>query len=171
MPAENMLLGEGRGFEIAQGRLGPGRIHHCMRNIGACERALEMMCARLDGRSAFGKALSEQGVWHERIANARIDIEMTRLLTLKAAYMMDTVGNKAARAEIGMIKIVGPNVAQKILDDAIQAFGGAGVTDHWLSSTWSWMRALRLADGPDEVHRQQLARLELKRQRALRGDS
>jgi acyl-CoA dehydrogenase len=165
VPASNILLGEGRGFEIAQGRLGPGRIHHCMRAIGATERALEKMCKRLSTRHAFGKFVSEQTVWHERIANARISIEMNRLLTLKAAFMMDTVGNKAARMEIAMIKVAGPNMAQKIFDDAIQAFGGAGVTDDAdLADQAMWMRALRILDGPDEVHRNQIAKLELRRQ-------
>ena len=167
VPKENILLGEGRGFEIAQGRLGPGRIHHCMRTIGAAERALQKMCRRLATRVAFGKAVSEQSVWHERIADARINIEMNRLLTLKAAYMMDTVGNKAARMEIAMIKVAGPNMAQKVFDDAIQAFGGAGVTDDAdLADQAGWMRALRILDGPDEVHRNQIAKLELRRQLA-----
>jgi acyl-CoA dehydrogenase len=167
VPASNILLGEGRGFEIAQGRLGPGRIHHCMRLIGASERALEKMCARLSSRFAFGKFVSEQGVWHERIANARINIEMTRLLTLKAAYLMDTVGNKEARMEIAMIKVAGPNVALKIIDDAIQAHGGGGVTtDFGLARAYAHCRVLRLADGPDEVHRNQIAKLELRRQLA-----
>lgn len=167
VPASNILLGEGRGFEIAQGRLGPGRIHHCMRAIGAAERALEKMCKRLSARKAFGKFVSEQSVWHERIANARINIEMTRLLTLKAAFMMDTVGNKAARMEIAMIKVAGPDMAVKVFDDAIQAFGGAGVTDDAdLADQAMWMRALRILDGPDEVHRNQIAKLELRRQLA-----
>ncbi len=165
VPAANILLGEGRGFEIAQGRLGPGRIHHCMRTIGVAERALQKMCARLSSRYAFGKFVSEQSVWHERIAEARINIEMTRLLTLKAAYLMDTVGNKAARMEIAMIKVAGPNVALKIIDDAIQAHGGGGVTtDFGLAASWAGIRTLRLADGPDEVHRNQIAKLELRRQ-------
>ena len=164
VPASNLLLGEGRGFEIAQGRLGPGRIHHCMRSIGAAERALELMCQRLNSRVAFGRKLSEQGVWRERVAEARMLIEQARLLTLKAAYMMDTVGNKVAKAEIAMIKVVAPNVALKELDWAIQAHGGAGVSqDFPLAQRWTWERALRLADGPDEVHRNAIAKLELAR--------
>jgi acyl-CoA dehydrogenase len=164
VPAANMLLGEGRGFEIAQGRLGPGRIHHCMRVIGVAERALELMCKRAMSRVAFGKKISEQSVWSERIADARINIEMTRLLTLKAAYMMDTVGNKVARMEIAMIKVAAPIMALKIIDDAIQVHGGAGVTeDTGLARAWAHTRILRIADGPDEVHRNQIARLELKR--------
>ena len=161
VPETHLILGEGRGFEIAQGRLGPGRIHHCMRTIGMAERALELMCQRLLSRIAFGGRLSDQGVWHERIANARADIEMCRLLTLKAAYMMDTVGNKAARTEIGLIKVVAPTKALEIIDAAIQAHGGGGVTHPFLSHAWAAVRTLRLADGPDEVHRQQVARLEL----------
>lgn len=162
VPASSILLGEGRGFEIAQGRLGPGRIHHCMRAIGVAERALEYMCIRLIHRVAFGKKLSEQGVWHERIADARIQIDTARLLTLKAAYMMDTVGNKFAKAEIAMIKVLAPNVAQQVLDWAIQAHGGAGVSDDFpLASMWAGNRTLRLADGPDEVHRNAIAKLEL----------
>jgi len=164
VPASNMLLGDGRGFEIAQGRLGPGRIHHCMRTIGVAERALEKMCRRLLTREAFGKKIAEHSVWEERIANARIEIECSRLLTLKAAYMMDTVGNKVARAEIAMIKVKAPNVALQVIDDAIQAHGGAGVTeDFGLARTWAGMRTLRLADGPDEVHRRAIARLELRK--------
>ncbi len=164
VPVSNILLGEGRGFEIAQGRLGPGRIHHCMRIIGVAEHALELMCQRLLSRVAFGKPLAEHGVWLERIADARINIEMSRLLTLKAAYMMDTVGNKVAKAEIAMIKVAGPNLALKIIDDAIQAFGGCGVTeDVGLARAYAHMRVLRIADGPDEVHRNQIARLELKK--------
>lgn len=165
VPASNMLLGEGRGFEIAQGRLGPGRIHHCMRSIGTAERALERMVRRLESRTAFGKPVIEQSVWHERIAESRIMIDQARLLTLKAAHMMDTVGNKEARAEIAMIKVVAPNVSCKVIDWAIQAFGGGGVADTWLSSAYAHQRTLRLADGPDEVHRDQLARFEHKRYR------
>ena len=165
VPATNMLLGEGRGFEIAQGRLGLGRIHHCMRSIGAAERALERMVRRLESRTAFGKPVIEQSVWRERIAESRIMIDQARLLTLKAAQMMDTVGNKEARAEIAMIKVVAPNVACKVIDWAIQAFGGGGVADTWLSSAYAHQRTLRLADGPDEVHRDQLARLEHRRYR------
>ncbi len=164
VPVENLLLGEGRGFEIAQGRLGPGRIHHCMRSIGSAERALELMCKRLNSRVAFGKPLSAQGVWHERIADARIMIEQARLLTLKAAYMMDTVGNKEARAEIAMIKVIAPNMASQVIDWAIQAHGAAGVSDDFpLAYAYCTQRWLRLADGPDEVHRQSIAKLELAR--------
>jgi acyl-CoA dehydrogenase len=164
VPVENLLLGEGSGFEIAQGRLGPGRIHHCMRSIGSAERALELMCKRLNSRVAFGKPLSAQGVWHERIADARIMIEQARLLTLKAAYMMDTVGNKEARAEIAMIKVIAPNMASQVIDWAIQAHGAAGVSDDFpLAYAYCTQRWLRLADGPDEVHRQSIAKLELAR--------
>ncbi len=164
VPVENLLLGEGRGFEIAQGRLGPGRIHHCMRSIGAAERALELMCQRLNSRVAFGKPLSTQGVWHERIAESRIKIEQARLLTLKAAYMMDTVGNKEARAEIAMIKVIAPNMASQVIDWAIQAHGAAGISDDFpLAYAYCTQRWLRLADGPDEVHRQSIAKLELAR--------
>ena len=166
VPASNLLLGEGRGFEIAQGRLGPGRIHHCMRSIGAAEEALDAMVKRLMTRTAFGKTIAEQGVWEERIANARIDIEMTRLLCLKAADMMDRAGNKVAQGEIAMIKVAAPIMALKVIDDAIQAFGGAGVSDDTgLARAYASIRTLRLADGPDEVHRRAIARLELKKQR------
>lgn len=166
VPPSNMLLGEGRGFEIAQGRLGPGRIHHCMRTIGAAEEALDAMVRRLMSRTAFGKTIAEQGVWEERVANARIDIEMTRLLCLKAADMMDRAGNKAAQGEIAMIKVAAPIMALKIIDDAIQAFGGAGVSeDVGLARAYASIRTLRLADGPDEVHRRAIARLEYKKHR------
>jgi alkylation response protein AidB-like acyl-CoA dehydrogenase len=170
VPATNILLGEGRGFEIAQGRLGPGRIHHCMRIIGVAERALSRMCDRLGSRTAFGKKLYEHSVWEERVADARIDIECARLLTLKAAYMMDTVGNKVARREIAMIKVKAPLMALKIIDDAIQAHGGAGVSnDFGLASAYAQTRTLRLADGPDEVHRRTIARLEFKAQAGRGG--
>ena len=165
VPVGNILLGEGRGFEIAQGRLGPGRIHHCMRSIGVAERALELMCKRLNSRVAFGKALSAQGVWHERIAESRIMIEQARLLTLKAAYMMDTVGNKVAKSEISMIKVIAPVMATKIIDWAIQAHGAAGVSgDFPLAYAYAHQRTLRFADGPDEVHRNAIAKLELAKQ-------
>jgi acyl-CoA dehydrogenase len=164
VPASSMLLGEGRGFEIAQGRLGPGRIHHCMRIIGQAERALELMCRRLQTRVAFGKPVSEQSIWHERIAESRIQIDAARLLTLNAAYMMDTVGNKAARAEIAMIKVLAPNVAQQVIDWAIQAHGGGGVSQAFpLAAMYAHNRTLRLADGPDEVHRNAIAKLELRK--------
>ena len=163
VPASNMILGEGKGFAIAQGRLGPGRIHHCMRLIGAAERALEELCKRVQNRSTFNKLLSQQGVIQEWVAESRIEIEQARLLTLKAAYMMDTVGNKKARKEIAMIKVMAPAMALKVIDRAIQAFGAAGVSeDTPLAALWANARTLRLADGPDEVHKAQLARLELK---------
>ncbi|MGJ7918721.1 acyl-CoA dehydrogenase family protein [Massilia sp. LXY-6] len=162
VPASNILLGEGRGFEIAQGRLGPGRIHHCMRAIGVAERALELMCRRLDSRVAFGRKISEQGVWRERIAESRIRIDTARLLTLKTAWLMDTVGNKRAQSEIAMIKVLAPSVAQQVLDWAVQAHGAAGVSDDFpLAYQWAGNRTLRLADGPDEVHRNAIAKLEL----------
>ena len=161
IPADHMLLGEGRGFEIAQGRLGPGRIHHCMRTIGVAEEALEKMARRLSSRIAFGKKLADQSVWEQRIAEARIDIEMTRLLCLKAADMMDRAGNKEARAEIAMIKVAAPRMALRIIDDAIQAHGGGGVSDDFgLAKSYAHIRTLRLADGPDEVHARSIARLE-----------
>lgn len=164
VPAENMLWAEGKGFAIAQGRLGPGRIHHCMRLIGLAERALEDLCKRVQNRETFGKKLSQQGVIQEWIADSRIEIEQARLLTLKAAYMMDTVGNKEAKSEIAMIKVIAPNMALQVLDRAIQAYGAAGVSDDYtLAYHWANARTLRLADGPDEVHRRQIAHLELRK--------
>ncbi|MCU4179630.1 acyl-CoA dehydrogenase family protein [Bosea sp. BH3] len=167
VPSGNMLLGEGRGFEIAQGRLGPGRIHHCMRSIGLAERALEAACRRALSRTAFGKLLADQGVVRDQIARSRCEIEAARLLTLKAAHLMDTVGNKVARREIAMIKVVAPNMACDVIDRAIQIHGAAGVSqDHFLAAAWVKSRSLRFADGPDEVHRDSIARLELKRYRS-----
>ncbi|QNN69087.1 acyl-CoA dehydrogenase family protein [Thermomonas carbonis] len=164
VPAANMLLGEGRGFEIAQGRLGPGRIHHCMRAIGMGERALEAMCGRLASRHAFGRAIADQSIWRERIAESRCLLDQARLMVLNAARMMDTVGNKAARAEIAMIKVVAPQAAEKVIDWAVQAHGAAGVSqDTFLAKAWAHNRTLRLADGPDEVHRDTIAKLELKK--------
>ncbi|WP_200415885.1 acyl-CoA dehydrogenase family protein [Virgibacillus salexigens] len=164
VPEANMIWGEGKGFAIAQGRLGPGRIHHCMRLIGLAERSLEQLCKRIQERETFGKKLAEQGVIQEWVANSRIEIEQSRLLTLKAAYMMDTVGNKDAKAEIAMIKVVAPNMALQVIDRAIQAFGAAGVSDDFhLAAGWANARTLRLADGPDEVHRRQIAKLEMRK--------
>ena len=164
VPRENIILGPGRGFEIAQGRLGPGRIHHCMRTIGAAEVALEKMVKRILTREVFGKPIYKHSIWEQRVAEARIDIEMTRLLTLKAAWMMDTVGNKVAQGEIAMIKVAAPRIALKIIDDAIQAHGGAGVTTEFgLARSYSMLRTLRLADGPDEVHCRAIARIEFKK--------
>ncbi len=164
LPPSSLLLGEGRGFEIAQGRLGPGRIHHCMRTIGAAEEALKLMCQRLQSRTAFGKTIAEHSIWAQRVAAARIEIDATRLLCLKAADLMDKAGNKAARAEIAMIKVKAPRMALQIIDDAIQAFGGAGVSqDTPLAASWAGIRTLRLADGPDEVHNRAIARQEFKK--------
>jgi acyl-CoA dehydrogenase len=161
VPVSSLLLGEGRGFEIAQGRLGPGRIHHCMRTIGAAEEALGLMCRRLQSRTAFGKRLSEHSVWEQRVAEARIEIDCSRLLCLKAADMMDKAGNKAAKAEIAMIKVKAPRMALAVIDDAIQAHGGAGVSqDTPLAHSWAGIRTLRLADGPDEVHNRSIALIE-----------
>ena len=172
VPAENILLGEGRGFEIAQGRLGPGRIHHCMRSIGAAERALEMMIDRLQSRVAFGRELSAQSIWHERIAESRCMIDQARLLTLNAAQMMDVAGNKAARAEIAMIKVVAPNMSCKVVDWAIQAHGAAGLSqDFWLAEAYAHQRTVRIVDGPDEVHRNAIAKIELGKRAAARKDA
>lgn len=170
VPVENILLGEGRGFEIAQGRLGPGRIHHCMRSIGAAERALEMMVDRLSTRIAFGKPLSAQSIWHERIAESRCMIDQARMLTMNAAHMMDTVGNKGAKQEIAMIKVVAPNVSCKVVDWAIQAYGAAGVSqDTWLAEMYAHQRTVRLVDGPDEVHRNAIAKIEIARRTVARA--
>jgi acyl-CoA dehydrogenase len=172
VPVSNLLLGEGRGFEIAQGRLGPGRIHHCMRSIGTAERALESMIDRLQRRVAFGRPIAEQSIWHERIAESRCLIDQARLLTLHAAWKMDTVGNKEARSEIAMIKVVAPNVSCKVVDWAIQAHGAGGVSgDFWLADAYAQQRTVRIVDGPDEVHRNAIAKLELARRLAARADA
>jgi len=163
VPASNILLGEGRGFEIAQGRLGPGRIHHCMRIIGVAERALERMCRRLESREAFGGPISRQSIWSERIAESRIALDQARLLTLHAAWKMDTVGNKEARIEIAEIKVAAPHAALKVIDWAIQSFGAGGVADHIMSNAYAYARTVRIVDGPDEVHRNQMARLEMRK--------
>jgi acyl-CoA dehydrogenase len=165
VPASNMLLGEGRGFEIAQGRLGPGRIHHCMRIIGVAERALERACRRLEAREAFGGPIANQSIWSERIAESRIALDQARLLTLNAAWKMDTVGNKEARMEIAAIKVAAPHAAAKVIDWAIQAFGAGGVADHIMANAYAYARTVRIVDGPDEVHRNQMARLELRKYR------
>ena len=171
VPVENIILGEGRGFEIAQGRLGPGRIHHCMRSIGVAEAALELMCKRLVSRVAFGKRISDHSIWEQRVAEARSNLEMMRLLCLKAADMMDKAGNKSAQLEIAMIKAMGPRMTLQILDDAIQAFGGAGVSgDTPLASAWASMRTLRFADGPDEVHNRAIARAEFGKYGDFKAD-
>jgi alkylation response protein AidB-like acyl-CoA dehydrogenase len=171
VPVDNLLLGEGRGFEIAQGRLGPGRIHHCMRTIGVAETGIEAMAKRLLSRVAFGKRIADHSIWEQRIARARIDIEMTRLLCLKAADMMDRAGNKSAQLEIAMIKVQAPNMALQILDDAIQAHGGGGVSDDFpLAHQWAAMRTLRFADGPDEVHNRAIARNEFGKYADYKAD-
>jgi acyl-CoA dehydrogenase len=170
VPAENIIGGEGMGFEISQARLGPGRIHHCMRAIGAAEVAMELMCQRLLSRHAFGKRVADHSLWEHRVARARIEIEMTRLLCLKAAFMMDTVGNRVARAEIAMIKVQAPHMSTQIIDDAIQAWGGIGVSaDPGLAAMYAWQRAMRLFDGPDEVHERTIAREEFGKHGAAKS--